>query len=134
MQEAKYMTSMKIQEDYSLMESLENKHLQSIKSLCSLLLREVETLTAPKVNTSEIFVGQEKISFAGEVRKFEINLITRALVHTDGNQTQAARLLGIKVTTLHTKIKRYKIQTEALALLLQENDRNLNNRNFESAF
>ena len=28
---------------------------------------------------------------------------------TNGNQTRAARLLGVKLTTLNTKIKRYKI-------------------------
>jgi len=44
-----------------------------------------------------------------EVRRFEIDLIRSALSRTAGNQTRAAQLLGVKITTLNTKIKRYKI-------------------------
>jgi PAS domain S-box-containing protein len=47
------------------------------------------------------------IDFNGEVRRFEINLIQRALKESGGNQKKAARLLNLKHTTLHTKIKRY---------------------------
>jgi transcriptional regulator with GAF, ATPase, and Fis domain len=45
-----------------------------------------------------------------EVRRFEAELIRSALIETGGRQRQAARLLGTKVTTLNTKIKRYKIE------------------------
>ena len=38
-----------------------------------------------------------------------IELIRSALIHTGGRQRPAARLLRTKVTTLNTKIKRYKI-------------------------
>ena len=58
------------------------------------------------LQTSEIRSG---IDFYDEVRRFEINLIQRALEHTYGNQTLAARLLGINVTTLNSKIKRYNL-------------------------
>ena len=43
------------------------------------------------------------------LRRFETELIRSALIQTGGRQRQAARLLGTKVTTLNTKIKRYKI-------------------------
>jgi len=44
-----------------------------------------------------------------EVRRFEMKLIRQALEETDGRQVQAARMLGLKMTTLHEKIKRYGI-------------------------
>jgi PAS domain S-box-containing protein len=49
------------------------------------------------------------INFNDEVRRFEVNLIQRALKQTGGNQKKAAGLLRMKHTTLHTKIKRYQI-------------------------
>lgn len=49
------------------------------------------------------------IDFEEEVRAFEVHLIKRALKQTRGNQKQAAYLLKMKHTTLHTKIKRYGI-------------------------
>jgi transcriptional regulator with GAF, ATPase, and Fis domain len=50
------------------------------------------------------------IDFYEAVSRFEIDLIEHALHETGGSQTKAARLLGLKVTTLHDKIKRYKIK------------------------
>ena len=44
-----------------------------------------------------------------EVRRFETRLIKHALHEADGNQSRAARLLGLNKTTLHEKIKRYGI-------------------------
>jgi transcriptional regulator with GAF, ATPase, and Fis domain len=43
------------------------------------------------------------------VRQFEVSLIRTALGRTSGSQTRAARLLGLKPTTLNAKIKRYGI-------------------------
>lgn len=53
------------------------------------------------------------ISFYDEVRKYEIDLIRRALKQTGGHQLRAARLLGLNATTLNSKIKSYNIQIEA---------------------
>jgi len=44
-----------------------------------------------------------------EVQRFEIELINSALSRCHGNQTQAAQILGVKLTTLNSKIKRFKI-------------------------
>lgn len=44
-----------------------------------------------------------------EVKRFESRLIREALAKTGGNQARAARLLGVKHTTLNAKIKRYQI-------------------------
>jgi len=50
------------------------------------------------------------IDFYEEVSRFEVALITRALVETGGQQRRAARLLGLKATTLNAKIKQYGIE------------------------
>jgi Response regulator containing CheY-like receiver, AAA-type ATPase, and DNA-binding domains len=49
------------------------------------------------------------VNFYDEVRKFEIDLIRRALEQTGGHQSRAARLLGLNATTLNSKIKSYNI-------------------------
>src|SRR5436190_5737240 len=49
------------------------------------------------------------VGFYDEVRKFEIDLIRRALEQTGGHQSRAARLLGLNATTLNSKIKNFNI-------------------------
>ena len=78
--------------------------LSYLKILALSLLREI----ASAENTHEDH-GRNALDLQAEVRRFETELIRSALIHTGGRQRQAARLLGTKVTTLNTKIKRYKI-------------------------
>ena len=61
---------------------------------------------------SAIDVGRG-INFYDEVRRFEIDLIRRALDQTGGHQSRAARLLGMNPTTLNSKIKTYNINLRA---------------------
>ena len=49
------------------------------------------------------------VNFYNEVKRFEIDLIQRALDQTGGHQSRAARLLGLNATTLNSKIKTYNI-------------------------
>lgn len=49
------------------------------------------------------------VTFYDEVKKFEIDLIKRALEQTGGHQSRAAKLLGLNATTLNSKIKNYDI-------------------------
>jgi len=49
------------------------------------------------------------VNFYDEVKKFEIDLIRRALDQTGGHQSRAARLLGLNATTLNSKIKTYNL-------------------------
>ncbi len=49
------------------------------------------------------------INFYDEVRKYEVDLIRRALDQTGGHQSRAARLLGLNATTLNSKIKSYNL-------------------------
>jgi transcriptional regulator with GAF, ATPase, and Fis domain len=68
------------------------------------LLKEVQTIS--KLEAADIVRG---IKFYDEVERFECELIMRALELTGGHQVRAARLLGLKVTTLNSKVKRYRI-------------------------
>jgi DNA-binding NtrC family response regulator len=68
------------------------------------LLGAVEALKTSNSNGRET-----KLNLYEEVKRFESDLIRAALVRTGGNQSRAARLLGVKHTTLNAKIKRYGI-------------------------
>lgn len=83
---------------------LDNR-LATLRDVALTLLREVESL---RVTEPYDLVGRVRLS--EEVQRFETELIRSALSRTMGNQTRAARLLGIKLTTLNSKIKRYGIQ------------------------
>ncbi len=85
------------------------KEFVELKELASMLLHKVETLEGERSAAA-----QNQISLYDEVRRFETDLIRRALIRAGGNQRRAARLLGVKVTTLNTKIKRYKIPTDTV--------------------
>jgi transcriptional regulator with GAF, ATPase, and Fis domain len=83
---------------------LENR-LSTLRDVALTLLREVESLR----------VGEpvkQRVRLHDEVQRFEVELINSALSRSHGNQTQAAKILGVKLTTLNSKIKRYKIPLE----------------------
>lgn len=67
----------------------------------------VKEASAPPNNNFPLHGGC--IDMAEEVRKYERSLILHALKITGGNQRRAARLLGLRPTTLNSKIKRHKI-------------------------
>lgn len=62
-----------------------------------------------EINLSSSTDLSRGINFYDEVRRFEIELIHRALAQTNGHQSRAARLLGMNATTLNSKIKTYNI-------------------------
>jgi len=78
--------------------------LNTLKETALQILDEVESLAI----SAPVDV-KSCASFSDEVRQFEVSLIRAALGRTSGSQTQAARLLGLKPTTLNAKIKRYNI-------------------------
>ena len=51
------------------------------------------------------------ISMKDEMRRYETELIRLALRLTGNHQLRAARMLGVKPTTLNAKIKRFDIQS-----------------------
>jgi transcriptional regulator with GAF, ATPase, and Fis domain len=79
-------------------------NLNSLREAALTVLREVESLASRQPNRDEQQLGLQE-----EVQRYEIELIKRALHRTRGNQRRAARLLGVKVTTLNCKIKRFGI-------------------------
>ena len=90
-------------------EPLESR-INCLKVLARSLLREIASVE--KVGDGE---GKNSIDLHAEVRRFEAELIRSALIQTGGRQRPAARLLGTKITTLNTKIKRYNIDVKTLA-------------------
>lgn len=82
-----------------------NHRLKALENLAKFLSGEVETLVGG-LRVPEIEQG---INFYDEVGLFETYLIKRALALTGGNQSNAARLLGLKATTLHAKIRHYNL-------------------------
>jgi DNA-binding NtrC family response regulator len=79
--------------------------IEALKKLTRQLLREVQSLEASRTG-----YAKRSIRLSEEVQRFEVDLIRCALARTSGNQRRAATLLGIKATTLNSKIKRYNIQ------------------------
>ena len=77
--------------------------LSSLRDVAVELLNAVDYL---KQTTS---TSDQRLNLDDEVKKFEADLIRAALVRTGGNQARAARLLGVKHTTLNAKIKRYQL-------------------------
>ena len=78
--------------------------LRKLKGVALRLVEEIEALRFAKT-----LHGYEDISLPDEMSRFEQHLIRQALDKTGGNQTRAAKILGIRVTTLNNKIKRNKI-------------------------
>ncbi len=83
--------------------AIENR-LNTLREVALALLSEVDSLRSAQAPRPD-----RSVRLQDEVQRFEIDLIRSALERTNGNQTHAAELLGVKLTTLNTKIKRYKI-------------------------
>lgn len=83
-----------------------NPEVSLIKSLVTTLISEIN----PSQGNEKLIRREEKINLPEKISEFEIKLIKFALVKTGGNQRRAARFLGLKVTTLHNKIKKYNIK------------------------
>lgn len=88
-----------------------NDKIKRLMELTLHLLREIEQIE----NTQELQALDERhrLSLNEELRRFEIKMIRKALLHTGGHQTRAASLLGVKLSSLHEKIKRYGIKTNS---------------------
>jgi len=82
-------------------------NLESLREAAVTLLREVESLARQQEPQNGDHLGLQE-----EVQRYESELIRHALLRTRGNQRQAAKLLGVKVTTLNCKIKRLGIAAD----------------------
>jgi transcriptional regulator with GAF, ATPase, and Fis domain len=75
-----------------------------IKELMRRLWEQLELLEPPAESEPTM-----PLTLRDETHRFEARLITQALARTGGHQFRAARLLGLRPTTLHEKMKRYGI-------------------------
>ena len=97
------------------------QRVQQLTLLAKALASEIETLQTELANErgrdKQVVLDNDGIDFYREVERYEIELITSALKRCGGNQTQAARLLRMKSTTLNAKLKHYGInQVRTIAL------------------
>ena len=93
-----------------LREATIDNRLDALKDVALTLLEAVNSLQSAQPSRDH-----HSIRLQDEVQRFETDLIRTALERTGGNQARAARLLGVKHTTLNAKIKRYRIQCEGCA-------------------
>ncbi len=101
---SKSLSQIPLTQEINEAEKNTNARLEALTTLASKLLIEISKLSAtPRSNLSHDF------DFYKQTRDFEIDLIKRALVITGGNQSRAAALLKMQVTTLNTKIRTLNI-------------------------
>jgi len=80
--------------------------------LAKALAKEIETLKAELSNDeNNEQLNNEGIDFYDVIERYEIELIRSALNQCGGNQSQAAKLLHLKSTTLNAKMKHYGLNS-----------------------
>jgi DNA-binding NtrC family response regulator len=92
--------------------------LLAVKDLAGLLLEELNSaVDSEQVGGAGGIGGYLEKMYSGagvnyyhELQRFEVELIRCALMLTGGKQATAAQLLGLKPTTLNTKIKQFNIE------------------------
>lgn len=89
--------------------------VEALRVLVSVLLREVESLEHSVPSGAESLANPH-FSLSDEIERYEADMIRTALIKSQGKQRRAARLLGVKVTTLNAKIKKYKINWRVIGL------------------
>jgi DNA-binding NtrC family response regulator len=99
--------------------SLTAFHLRSLKSLLRMLLNEVEFLETLTPEGQEVTRG---MSLVQRLELSEMELIRTALLHSGGHQVNAAKLLDVRVTTLHAKMNRFGIDARQYSPLLGKED------------
>ncbi|MGC2239191.1 MAG: helix-turn-helix domain-containing protein [Pyrinomonadaceae bacterium] len=108
-------------EDRLSKQRLTNNRVKALKSLAILLLHEVEFLENLTPNRNTNPSEDDIFTLANEVEHFEIELIRNALIQSRGHQLKAAKSLGIKMTTLNMKLKRYGIDARSFVAPDMEN-------------
>lgn len=97
-------------------ESALEQRVEQLVMLAKALTNEIETLQL-QIGTDRIpsvpkqAELDEGLDFYQEIERYEIDLIKSALQQCHGNQSQAAKLLHLKSTTLNAKIKHYGLNS-----------------------
>lgn len=97
-------------QDVNLPALVEAVTYQVLKNVALALTSEGTMQARGTASGAELPDEPAEMSFYEEVRRFEIGLITRALQRAHGKQNEAARLLGLKATTLNAKMKQYQMR------------------------
>jgi DNA-binding protein Fis len=92
------------------------KKSSELKELVGSLSKALDTLESMRevelqqlLNLHSRLFPKDGIDFYNLTENYERSLIERALRETKGNQTKAAKLLNLRLTTLNSMIKRYEI-------------------------
>jgi len=83
--------------------------LELLQNIVTLLTRELQKLRKDANLTDNSGSLDFPVRMAEEVAHYECQLILEALKTTGNRQNRAAKLLGIKYTTLNSKIRKYKL-------------------------
>ena len=86
------------------------RKVESLREAALSLLKQVEQLEESLAARG----AGGSTDLHAEVQRFESEIIRDALKKTGGHQRRAARMLGVKVSTLNAKIRRYGIRPEDL--------------------
>ena len=86
------------------------RKVESLREVALSLLKQVEQLE----ESLSARGASRSTDLHAEVQRFETEIIRDALKKTGGHQRRAARMLGVKVSTLNAKIRRYGIHPEDL--------------------
>ena len=93
---------------------LKHNQLEALKSLSSLLVREINSLDEAEKTFEKEIEREKPICLLEELERIEAHMMRCALIRTMGKQTKAAWLLGMKTTTFNMKMRRYKIDLTEL--------------------
>jgi two-component system NtrC family response regulator len=102
-----------LQKDY--LEALQHYHwpgnIRELKNIIerSVILNDEEQLTIKNLPVELLSTNPQSVHSAFELASAEKLHIQKVLNYTKGNKTEAARLMGIGLTTLYRKIEEYKI-------------------------
>jgi DNA-binding NtrC family response regulator len=89
------------------------RKVESLREVAVALLKQIEELEGALAAGG---AGRAGTDLHTEVQRFETEIIRDTLRKTGGHQRRAARLLGVKVSTLNAKIRRYGIRPEELCM------------------
>ena len=90
------------------MRELEN----SIESLVALSFdNELDLTLLPRCEPAGNGSSARRATLKDRVEAYERGLLVATLQQTEGNRSEAARLLGVGRTTLHEKLRKYGIES-----------------------
>ncbi len=72
-------------------------------------VQELQALAQPPASTTNALASESSGTFRAQVERLERTLLTQALADAAGNQSEAARRLGLSRATFLDKLKRYAI-------------------------